>query len=537
MTNSLSIRALVLTTLATIFLVVLSVTLWFGASSQQEHLESYAQQHSHSLSQSYFDSLNTMMLTGTIANRGLLRDKMTADKSVKDIRVIRSDELNKVFGQGLASESVRDELDKKALSGQEINIIKSTQEGRVFTQIKPVRATSNYQGVNCLGCHQVSENTILGAIRVDYSLAEDDKKLHNSLLKSAAIQISFFILAFVATAYILNKLVISRLRQLRHTMNNIADNADLTLQLDVTRNDEIGTLSSTFNRMISQINLTLCTVVDNAKQVTESAKEIASMSETTKHEVLIQKSSTAQVATAITEMAASAEQVRCNSNTTAEQSQITNSTVSNGEQQAKAAVCAIEHLQMEVQQGATRIRQLDHRTDEVAAVLSVISGIAEQTNLLALNAAIEAARAGEQGRGFAVVADEVRTLASRTQDSTKDIRDTIEGLKTEASDCVSIMDRASELAEKQVVSIQSVAGELQHISKSINDICELNSQMEVAASEQSLVAESVNANVIDISQSAESTSKDAEQTAFIANKLLEMASQLGESANQFKLHS
>ncbi|RYV02623.1 methyl-accepting chemotaxis protein [Shewanella sp. OPT22] len=535
MSKPLSIRTLVLTTLAIIFLIVLAFTLWFGSSSQRAHLEEYAQDHTHSLTKSYFDSLNTMMLTGTIGNRELLRKKMTAEEEIKDIRIIRSPALNKVFGKGLSGESVQDNFDEQALAGKTINTITQSKEGRVLTRIEPILAKADYQGVNCLGCHQVSEGTILGATRIDYSLAKSDRQLEKSLFTSALIQATLFILAFIITGFILNHFVISRLRLLRHMMTQVTEQSDLTLQLSVNRDDEIGAVSNTFNQMVSRINDTLCTVVTNAREVNESAKSIASMAETTKHEVLAQKSNTTQVATAMTEMAASAEQVKANAETTFSHSQTTSSAASDGENRAQIAVNAIETLSQEVQQGAAKIQQLNHRSDEVAAVLSVISGIAEQTNLLALNAAIEAARAGEQGRGFAVVADEVRTLASRTQESTQDIRKTIEGLREEAADCVQIMDKASGFAQQQVSAIQTVAEELKNINDSIDEICELNAQMETAASEQSHVSESINANVIDISQSAETTSIDAESTAEIANKLLGMADKLEQSAMQFRL--
>ena len=535
MSKSLSIRTLVLLTLAAIFLVVLVFTLWFGAASQRSHLEEYAQDHTHSLTKSYFDSLNTMMLTGTIGNREMLRKKMMAEEQIKDIRIIRSPELNKLFGKGLADETAQDGYDRQALAGKTINTINKTNDGRVLTRIEPILAKSDYQGVNCLGCHQVAEDTILGAIRIDYSLAKNDKQLENSLFTSGLIQAALFIIAFIITSFILNHFVISRLRLLRHTMTQVTEQSDLTLQLTVQRDDEIGAVSETFNKMVARINDTLCNVVANAREVNASAKSIATMAETTKQEVLAQKSNTTQVATAMTEMAASAEQVKANAETTFSHSQTTSSAASDGENRAQIAVEAIETLSQEVQQGAAQIQKLNHRTDEVAAVLSVISGIAEQTNLLALNAAIEAARAGEQGRGFAVVADEVRTLASRTQESTEDIRKTIIGLREEASDCVDIMGRASDFAQQQVSTIQTVAEELKHISNSIDEICELNAQMETAASEQSQVSESINTNVIDISQSSETTSKDAESTAEIANKLLEMADKLEQSAMRFRI--
>lgn len=530
-----SIRFLLLSALASAFMLVLVFTLMYGVNSQREQMEKYTRLHLHGMSKSYFDAVNTMMLAGTMANREMLREKMVAPEDVLDIRVIRSEALSKTFGPGLPSERAEDELDRRGMAGEQVESFYQGENGRVLTLIEPVRAVSNYQGVNCLTCHVVEEGTVLGVIRVDYSLAQADEELNTHLLINGSVQILLFIVAFSLTAWVLDHIVIKRLRRLHDSMGEIATNSDLSIQLEVGRDDEIGSVSRAFNRMMEQINHSMRTVVSNATQVYEAAQTIASKAETTEQEVLTQKVNTDQVAESTTELASSAEQVKGNAEETAAQSHVMLTTAGHGEAQAQAAVQGIEALSTEVQQGAARIEELNNRTDEVAAVLEVISSIAEQTNLLALNAAIEAARAGEQGRGFAVVADEVRSLASRTQESTGEIRQTIDALKHEASDCVQIMGQASEMAQNQVQAILAVSQELAQIAEAVRNISDLNEQMERAANAQNLVAETINGNVREISQSAEQTSNDAQQTARIAEQLLTMANALQETVGQFRL--
>ncbi|TNE75088.1 MAG: methyl-accepting chemotaxis protein [Gammaproteobacteria bacterium] len=530
-----SIRFLLLAALAAAFSLVLVLTVLYSANAQRDHMEQFSHKYVEGLAKSYFDGLNTMMVTGTIGNRDMLRDKVMAPDDVLDVRVIRSEKLNKLFGKGTAVEQVRKPEDEEALSGDRVELYSENEQGRVYTLIEPVVARENYQGVNCLGCHQAEEGEVLGAIRVDYSLAESDARLHKQLLTSGGIQVAIFALVFVLTAFALGRLVFSRLRLLHDRMDEISRNSDLTLELDDSRNDEIGSVARAFNRMMAKIRESMNTVMDNAEQVELSARGIAGKAETTEKEVLAQRDNTDQVASATTEMAASAVQVRENANHTTRKSAETAESASLGEQLARNAVEGIESLNSEVQSGARRIEQLDQRTSQMSDMLEVISNIADQTNLLALNAAIEAARAGEQGRGFSVVADEVRALASRTQDSTEEIRSTIDGLKTEVVDCVAAMQHASEMAESQVSAILKVESELQAIAAAVREITDLNEEMESAANEQSDVSESINQNVIEISRSAEQTSGDAQETARIAGDLLVMAEGLRKTIEQFKL--
>jgi len=333
----------------------------------------------------------------------------------------------------------------------------------------------------------------------------------------------------------LGHLVFSRLRRLRDRMDEISRNSDLTLELDVVRNDEIGLVSRAFNRMISKMRDSMNQVMASAEHVEQAARDIASKAGTSEREVLNQRDNTDQVASATTEMAASALQVRENAITTTRKSAATAEAAGLGEALAQSAVSGIEGLNAEVQTGAQRIEALNQHTAKMTTMLETISNIADQTNLLALNAAIEAARAGEAGRGFSVVADEVRALASRTQVSTADIRDTINGLKEEVTGCLSTMRGASDQASQQVDAILKVRAELKTIAQATREITSLNQEMESAANEQSNVSDAINQNVIEISRSAEQTTLDAQQTAQIAAELLVMAENLRQTIDQFKL--
>ncbi|MFW5824567.1 MAG: methyl-accepting chemotaxis protein, partial [Marinobacter sp.] len=391
MKKNYSIRFLLLTALAVAFTVILVFTIAYSAHSQRSHVEDYSRKYVDGLAKSYFDGLNTMMVTGTIDNSEVLRKKVTAPEDVLDVRMIRSDQLNEMYGSG-DGDRQREPEELKALQGQKVEQYSENGQGRVYTMIEPVVASADYQGVNCLGCHQAEEGDVLGAIRVDYSLAESDARLQRELMVNGGIQGLIFVVIFVLTTIFLGRLVFSRLRRLRDRMDEISSNSDLSIELEVTRNDEIGSVSHAFNRMVGKIRDSMHTVMDNAARVEGAASTISGKAETTEREVIAQKDNTDQVASATTEMAASAVQVRENAVTTARKSADTARSADTGERLARAAVEGIESLNAEVQEGAQRIQQLDQRTTEMAGRLELISEIADQTNLLALNAAIEAAR-------------------------------------------------------------------------------------------------------------------------------------------------
>lgn len=288
-----------------------------------------------------------------------------------------------------------------------------------------------------------------------------------------------------------------------------------------------------FNHYVNEIDVTIRGASDAADQLTAATLEMNSLSTSANQSMQTQQMEVDQVATAINEMTATVQEVARSAADAANAAQSADEEAIKGRSVVTRTIDAINILAENVDQAANVIDELNMHSDNIGAVLEVIKGIADQTNLLALNAAIEAARAGEQGRGFAVVADEVRSLASRTQESTQEIHGMIEKLQSGAKNAVQVMKTGSEQAHSGVEQA-SLAGEsLVSITNAINTISEMNTQIAAAATEQSQVAEDINRNIINISQSSNEAGDAVRQTASAGSSLDALAVQLQDQVKKF----
>ena len=529
-----SIQVKILAALVAVFLSLMIATTWHTAASERAMASELARQKAFDTATSFFDGVNTMMLTGTMAQRELLRQKLLAHDDITETRIIRGKAVVDTFGPGNPEEHILDELDRRALQGETIVEPGEDAAGRSITVLSPIVATADFRGTNCLTCHVVPEGTVLGTTRVTYSLAAIDARIDRNILVSGAINVLMLVIGVVAITWLLHRIVTSPLQRVRDTMALVENDADLTRELDVRSRDEIGALATAFNGMLRRFRASLGEVSTTTGQLQRVAGDIATVSSQTAQAAEQQRGETDTVAAAITQLQSTAAQVREGATGAAEASVDADRTANEGATTTRAAIDGIHDLVNEIERAAEVIEHLDRRSASVGGVLDVIKSIAEQTNLLALNAAIEAARAGEQGRGFAVVADEVRTLANRSHESTQEIERIVEQLQLGARDAVAVMSRAKQSAEKRREQVETADSGLNLIAERVSHIRDLNAQMAVAAREQSVVTENVGHNVVTISQLAERTSTDAAQATTVSGELLQLAAKLECMVKQFR---
>ena len=319
-------------------------------------------------------------------------------------------------------------------------------------------------------------------------------------------------------------------------MRDIAEGeGDLTKRLSVRGRDEIADMSSAFNTFTDKVQTIISQVAGSTSQLAAAAEEMSAVVDTTKSGIQQQQTETDLVATAMNEMVATVQEVSSNASNAAEQASTANDQAQSGKQTINKTIQSIESLASEVSKASDVIDGLEQDSEAIGTVLDVIQGIAEQTNLLALNAAIEAARAGEQGRGFAVVADEVRSLASRTADSTHEIQTIIEKLQVGAKNAVSVMHTGRSQAEASVKQAGEAGDALAVITSAVGDISDMNTQIASAATQQGSVAEEINVNITNISQVADQSARGTEDIANSSVDLARLAVELQSMVAQFKI--
>ncbi|MBB1073413.1 methyl-accepting chemotaxis protein [Rhodoferax sp. 4810] len=362
-----------------------------------------------------------------------------------------------------------------------------------------------------------------------------DKTFYNRILRMVTMNLILFV-GLVTFSLLIANTIIRRVEQLRTALIRVQQTHDLSIRSQVTGKDELGHLGEATDSLINNLQQTIIKIAEVSNQVSSAALQLSAMTEQTNTRMEQQRLDIAQVATAMNEMSCAVQEVASNTNQSAQATQQTDQETTRGLGVVNQTIIAIQNLANGVRDAECAIATLANHSNTIGSVVDTIRGIAEQTNLLALNAAIEAARAGEQGRGFAVVADEVRTLAQRTQQSTQQIQEMISHLQTDTQVAVATMHQECQQADLCVQQIELAGTALNSIQQAVNAIATMNGQIATATDEQTAVAEEINRSLSRIRDSAEETAYSAEQSAQAGESLKELAGQMDHIVANYRVN-
>ena len=397
----------------------------------------------------------------------------------------------------------------------------------------------------CVDCHNSRPDTpkndwqlndLRGVLEVNIPI---DAQLANGFLLSMEIVsgiIVTLILIVVISWAIYRQTIARRLNAMLTAMEQIANgDGDLSRTVEISGNDEIASIGKAFNAFIKDMQNSIKQIMETSKQVASLSSELTTTSSETNERLAQQLCEVEIVATAMNQMTASSEDISQTASNASQSAENADKHVSQGKLVVNSAVAAINNLATQVDQTSEAIKQLESNSDNIGSVLDVIRGIAEQTNLLALNAAIEAARAGEQGRGFAVVADEVRTLANRTQQSTEEIQQTIGRLQMGSQAAAKAMNLGREQTIISVEQTKKVGETLDAIANAVVSIHDLNTSVATATEEQCSVSNEINRNITNINDATKNNANSTSSVASTAEALSNASNQMNKLVAQYKV--
>jgi len=533
--NNLSLKTKLQLGVQPLLLIMMAIMLHMVLNKFEDYVLEGAKKGAFISADGVLNGLNMLMINGIISDpeqRKLYIKKMSSSDGVLNLRIIRNKPVQDQFGMGLPEEQPIDEMDRSALqSAQTQTSIIQIEGKQALRVVVPLIAKKEFRGTNCLLCHTVPEGTVNGAASITMDLETEYTQIRNAKYALWGLLLVMQALLYVVISSLLG-VVIRPARQLQQELLKMST-GDFTGQIHVHGNDEIASIAHSGKLLHDDLGTLIGNVKSAALNLSKTAQRVAMVSNMTSEGVKAQKDETTLASDTVKQIARSLDESVVASRNAVSVADEINLQVGNAREVVTHAITSINALADEVRSSTVLIQALEQESNDIRSVTQIITEIANQTNLLALNAAIEAARAGEQGRGFAVVADEVRKLAQRTQDATLQIHKKIESLQSGVKNATEVMAKGRIQADDSVTQIDRTNSSLELIIQSIATVHEANSRIAASVEEQSHIATKINETILNISNVADQTSFSSRNTSMEISKVAEAAVKLNSLVERF----
>ena len=502
---------------------------------QQENIKHGQEAKIEALADGVINGANMLMLNGIISDveqRKLFINKMGSSDHIKSLKIIRNKLVVQQYGNGLPEERPSGEDELRALEDGKKYF---QPRGDLLHGIVPYTASQNFRGTNCLTCHNVPDGYHSGASVIDIDISSDNAALKKLAWVSIIVVLGVQIILWFVINFILKKIVSEPAGLMRKAIEEITSSGNFTRRMEVSSADEIGETASSFNGLMGNLQTAFRQVHEGIAKMAESTHSLSSSAQEVANSSTSQSESAAAMASTVEQVTVSISHV---SEGAAEALKLSQESGKLSEQGARIILLAADEMRKiadTVRKTSSSIEELGKQSKQISNIVKVIEEIADQTNLLALNAAIEAARAGEQGRGFAVVADEVRKLAERTSKATHEVTGMIDSIQDASKSAVEGMNATVTQVDGGVLLARQAGDAINLIQEESVQVLGTISDISSALEEQSKASNEIAVNIEKVAQMSERNSAAAEQTASEAMRLEGLADDMRATVNRFKI--
>ncbi len=496
-----------------------------------------AQDFSQSIHEMTMAGLTGMMITGTVGQREVFLDQIKQLSIIKDLHVARSEAVVKLYGPDAKAGRELDALEKQVMTSGKPYMSVESKDGSSFLHvINPTRASKNYLGKDCILCHQVPEGTVLGIVSMKVSLDSVEAEVSSFRLKIAGVALAAIGVLLVIIYLLTHHFVTAPLDELRKGLSDIASGeGDLTRRLPVKGKDEVGQAAQVFNEMMENFNQLVRQVRDSASQVSARVTALSDNADRVAQSSQLQNEKSNEAASAVEQLVSSISSIAQSAEHVQHQSQESLARANEGNRNLEVLLGEMDVVERAVKEMATSVNEFVRNTEAITNMTREVKDIAEQTNLLALNAAIEAARAGEQGRGFAVVADEVRKLAEKSSRSASEIDAITATLSAQSVAVRRSIEEGLEHLESSQSAVSTVSNVLHATNGSVTEVGHGLDTIAEATDQQRRFSGDVEAGIEAIAGMARDNTGTVQQTAGAAHDLKRLADGLATLVGRFKV--